>query len=172
MQGAAGCDSLVYLNLTINEIDTSITNNSPNLSSNQTSGSYQWIDCSTDSLLMGETDQNFTATLNGSYAVILDNGVCIDTSACYQVNNIGLLNLNPEQSIKLFPNPSSGLLTISFDKEIAHKIAVISPDGRQIFTSMNNSNEFRIDLRNCSDGVYLIKLMFDSSSAIFRMIKE
>jgi hypothetical protein len=172
LQGAAGCDSLVRLNLTINSIDTSITNNTTELSSNQTNGSYQWIDCATDSLLMGETNQSFIATINGNYAVIIDNGICIDTSSCYQVNNVGLSTLVAEESIKIFPNPSSGLITITCENEIANQINIKGLDGREILTSVNSFNEFQIDLGSYSDGIYLIELMFDSHSIIRRIIKE
>lgn len=172
LQAAAGCDSLVRLNLTINAIDTSITNNTTELSSNQTNGSYQWIDCATDSLLMGETNQSFIATINGNYAVIIDNGICIDTSSCYQVNNVGLSTLVAEESIKIFPNPSSGLITITCENEIANQINIKGLDGREILTSVNSFNEFQIDLGSYSDGIYLIELMFDSHVIIRRIIKE
>ena len=121
---------------------------------------------------MGETNQSFSASINGIYAVIIDNGFCIDTSACYQVNNLGQPTLVAEESIKIFPNPSSGLLTITFENEIANKITIKDLDGREVLTSVNNSNEFQIDLKSYSDGIYLIELMFDSHGVMHRIIKE
>jgi len=42
---AAGCDSTITLDLTINTVDVSVTNNSPTLEANLSGATYQWIDC-------------------------------------------------------------------------------------------------------------------------------
>src|SRR5690606_25933768 len=43
---------------------------------NSSATSYQWIDCSDDQPISGETNASFTATVNGSYAVILTEDGC------------------------------------------------------------------------------------------------
>src|SRR5690554_1744819 len=47
---------------------------------------YQWIDCSDNSIIVGETGVSYTATVSGSYAVIITDGTCVDTSTCVTVN--------------------------------------------------------------------------------------
>ena len=172
LQGASGCDSLIRLNLTINTIDESITDNSPDLSSNEQDALYQWIDCTTNSSIVGETNQNFTASSNGTYAVIINDGICTDTSACYQVNNVIALNLNFDHGIILFPNPTIGLLTIQFEQEIANSMRIRHVDGRIMYSSTINSQEIQVDIESYSNGIYLIELQFDDKSVIYRIIKE
>jgi gliding motility-associated-like protein len=90
-----GCDSSRHLKLTIEYIDTSVTSN-PDLTmiSNQDEVTYQWVDCDNNySYLTDETNQTFVPFLNGHYAVIVSNGVCVDTSYCQTVEVIGKIGV-------------------------------------------------------------------------------
>ena len=49
------------------------------------SSSYQWIDCSDGTFIEGEQGPTFSPELGGDYAVIVQNGACIDTSACISI---------------------------------------------------------------------------------------
>ena len=53
------------------------------------SATYQWLDCTTNSILVGDTNQSYTTRTGGTFAVIVSNGVCSDTSACLTVNFSG-----------------------------------------------------------------------------------
>jgi hypothetical protein len=67
------------------------------------------------SALPGDTNQRFEATVNASYTVIVRDSNCIDSSACFTVNNIGL----PEMSaavFDLYPNPTTRSCTIYLPK--------------------------------------------------------
>lgn len=66
-------------------VDTTVTVSGDTLTSNDLLGSYQWIDCNTLTDIPGETNAQFVATQTGNYAVVIDNGICSDTSACYSV---------------------------------------------------------------------------------------
>ena len=54
------------------------------ISSNDTSSNvrYQWYDCLTNSILVGDTNRTYSLRSAGMYSVILSNGNCIDTTAC------------------------------------------------------------------------------------------
>ena len=60
LSNAASCDSIVTLDLTINNVDNGITNNSPTLSANAVGANYQWLDC----------DNNY-AEINGETVKVL-----------------------------------------------------------------------------------------------------
>lgn len=47
------------------------------------SSTYQWLDCSTGNLVEGEQDAFLSPPVGGEYAVIITNGSCVDTSACF-----------------------------------------------------------------------------------------
>lgn len=70
-EGAAnGCDSIVTLDLTIVPEDNSVTQSENTLSANLAGAEYQWLDCNDDyAILPDETNQNFTASEDGNYAV-------------------------------------------------------------------------------------------------------
>ena len=87
-----GLDSIIYINLTVNEVDISVSQlDDLTLESNSASGSYIWVDCNDGySVLNGETNQSYTAIENGSYAVTVTENNCIDTSACFVINEVGM----------------------------------------------------------------------------------
>lgn len=69
---SVGCDSTITLNLTILSPNIAVSQTGAFLTAAATAPStYQWIDCSTNSPISGATNQTYTATANGSYAVIV-----------------------------------------------------------------------------------------------------
>lgn len=88
---AAGCDSIVTLDLTINPMpSTTVLQNLPTLTADQFANGYQWLNCDENSsLIIGETSQTFTPMVTGNYAVEINLNGCIDTSACYLVDFTG-----------------------------------------------------------------------------------
>jgi hypothetical protein len=74
------------------------------LESNNSGGTYSWVDCNNGySAISGETSQSFTAVANGSYAVIVTEENCSDTSACFIIDEVGLSSLDgsPHKLIKI-----------------------------------------------------------------------
>lgn len=113
------CSSSATLNLTITP---SITNLNvvpigPNLTASQSNMNYQWIDCATNLPIAGETNQTFTPTVTGEYAVILSLGTCSDTSECKAVQVSGLDENEFSNSLVVYPNPTEGTLFVEFGKE-------------------------------------------------------
>ena len=95
-------------------INKSTSVNGNTITANATVPSYQWVDCNAAyAPIAGATTNTFTATKNGSYAVILkDANNCSDTSACVQITKIGINASGLHQGIKVYPNPAGALLTI------------------------------------------------------------
>ncbi len=86
-----GCDSMYVLNLTINTLDVSVTQTGITLSANLNGATYQWVDCNNaNSPVLGAQNQSFTPGNNGSYAVIISQGLCADTSACMPIATVGI----------------------------------------------------------------------------------
>jgi hypothetical protein len=100
---AAGCDSIVTLNLTLNLVNTSVSQNGITLTANAVGASYQWVNCNTGySVVTGETGFSFLPTVNADYAVIVTQNGCIDTSACHRIYSV---NINQND----IDNDSAGL---------------------------------------------------------------
>lgn len=156
--GAAnGCDSTVTLNLTINTTDVTTTQNGVNLSANATGATYQWIDCDNNKIpINGETNQNFTATINGSYAVIVTENGCADTSNCIFVNSVSVNNVEGEELIKIYPNPTTGKVYLELDQQdITKEMRILDITGKQVMTLHPNSDKIEIKL-NVQPGSYFI----------------
>lgn len=151
---ASGCDSIVTINLTVNAVDNSVTVNDPMLTANLTSGTYQWLSCPDMTIIDGATNATFEPTDNGSYAVIVNDGTCADTSDCYDIAKVAINEINANQ-LAIYPNPSQGILNISADVKLA-KIELFDLQGRQV--AMLNSNQTQFDLNYLAKGTYLIHI--------------
>ncbi len=126
------------------------------LTSDITGDSYQWINCNGNIPIAGETDANYTATTNGSYAVIVTDGACVDTSACAAVTSVSLNTLIVDH-LKLFPNPThDGHFNLTFDGEI-HSIIVMDLTGREIPVEVD-LQAGSVDASNLSNGKYLVRI--------------
>ncbi|MBA3900711.1 MAG: hypothetical protein H0X62_10965, partial [Bacteroidetes bacterium] len=71
LQNAAGCDSIITLDLAITNLNSLVSVNGITLSSGQPGAQYQWINCDTQQHVIDAQGQSFTPTVNGKYAVIV-----------------------------------------------------------------------------------------------------
>ena len=80
-----GCDSIITTTLSVNSVNTTVTQNGSFLNADATQSSYQWLDCSNgNSVIPGQTNQFFQPQSSGSYAVeITSLAGCVDTSSCF-----------------------------------------------------------------------------------------
>ncbi|KAB1065157.1 T9SS type A sorting domain-containing protein [Salibacter halophilus] len=175
---AAGCDSIITLDLTINAVDVTLstTNSTLEANANQTVASYQWIDCSDNSLLSDETSQSFTATSSSEYAVIVEStDGCIDTSSCEAVIGTGIFNTNSNSSMySVYPNPTQGEVTLEFEKELQNISITITNISGQVIQqqTLNNSRFITLQLEG-SAGFYFCTISSDNNeSQTIRLVKR
>ena len=151
LNASNGCDSVVYLDLTVNNIDLSVTDNSPTLSANQVNATYQWLDCDNSfTAVVGQTNPDFTAAVNGNYAAEISYNNCIDTTACYLVSNVALCQQCNDE-IQVFPNPVNDILNFTnliHSKEI--EIRIIDASERLILKTNTNP----VSLGSIKKGTY------------------
>jgi len=146
-----GCDSLIIAKYTNNKIDTGVTLNNHTLIANEDSAVYQWIDCQSGQIISGETNQTFTPKYNGYYKVSISKGQCSDTSECKYVYISGLPEID-RNSLKVYPNPSNGL--IYFDLKESQILTISDLSGREIFSSLDRNTKQVV----LSSGFYFFKL--------------
>ena len=162
-----GCDSVVSLKLTINTIDESVNSATDTLNAVESGAKYQWLDCGLNyGKLAGQTGQSFIASANGSYAVEITKSGCIDTSDCYIVSTVGIDNPAILSNVKVYPNPTSGKLTI--DTENFEGVEVYDTSGRLIIKSKLKT----IDLEEQSKGIYLLRVNANGTIQEFKVFKE
>lgn len=102
LTNAAGCDSIVTLNLTLNPLPaTTVSQTGTTLTADENSAQYQWLDCDNNfAIVPGETGQSFTPAITGNYAVEITLNGCSDTSACTLIDYTGIEEwLLPEKEL-------------------------------------------------------------------------
>ncbi|GGD19424.1 T9SS type A sorting domain-containing protein [Flavobacterium orientale] len=119
----------------------------------------------------------------GYYNIITLEGVTIASGGSFtstdsvSFNNIALSvsDNNMLSSIKLYPNPTSGDLTIAMpDISILPNQFVVYNALGQIMASqkINNESDLTFDTSSMSPGVYFVKIMTDSNSKTLQFIKK
>ena len=172
---ATGCDSIVSLDLTINFVNDSITGSGVDISAIENGLTYQWLDCDNSfSIIAGETNQNFTATTNGNYAVEVTGNGCVDTSTCFAVTNASI-NEGILSNISVYPNPTKSVVSLNFGDVIdQYSIQVLNVLGEELgsFTTQKNQSDIQLELDNVN-GLYFIKISNSlGNTRIVRVVKE
>jgi len=175
LTNSVGCDSIIHLDLVINTVSDLTTSLSGiTITANNSNAGYVWLDCDSNYITKpGETAQTFTPSQNGSYAVQLTENGCIDTTSCVSVTNIGILENTWTEYFVLFPNPTHGELTITFENEQQKlNVSVYSVSGELLQkNTIKNTTEVKLDLKGDS-GTYLLKLESNGQEATIRVVKE
>lgn len=155
-----GCDSTVTLVLTINSVDTAVTQNGNNLLSNAGSAIFQWLDCDNGfNEVPGETSNLYVGNTNGSYAVEVTQNGCTDTTLCYTIQSVALQNYTlANDLIDVYPNPSKGIITISYQGPLPKTAYLYGIDGKLITTLLIQSIPQQIGLEKLPKGTYLMEV--------------
>ena len=159
-----GCDSIITLDLTMVEADVSVTYTEPTIIANASGLSYQWLDCNDGySPIDGETNQAFTPSENGNYAVEITDGDCIDTSECTVISTIGLSNWKV-LGVNIYPNPTKGKFKITSTANHDYEVYLTDSRGKNLNTYSLKNEELEIELKG-EKGIYF--LMFQSVQGAF-----
>lgn len=144
------------------QLDTSILIQfPPTLTSNQSGANYQWLDCNNGySEITGETGQQFSPTSNGSYAVKITFGNCVDTSSCQLVTIVSLDENEFGARIKLYPNPTNDKIYVDLGSVVENLKMVLRNSFGEVIQSKKHNGVEKIEL-NMQDapGIYFIELI-------------
>ena len=170
-----GCDSIITINLAINTVDVSVAQAGPTLTANATGATYQWLNCdSGDAPIPGETMQVFIATANGNYAVEVTQSGCVDTSSCYEVTGVGILENDFGSSLSVYPNPTEGKLNIDLGRSFKGVSITTSNIAGQIISNkyLGTTRHLSIDLEGTA-GYYMVEVQTsEGKSATLKILKE
>jgi len=155
-----GYDDMVLVRY-IGYCDNSISQFGDTLEADANGATYQWINClSGNASIPGETNQYFLPTTNGSYAVIITENSCSDTSECFVLNNLNINDYPFENRIALFPNPAKTWVNIQSQLPI-EKNEILNTQGSLIKTTFDNVG---FSVQNLSDGMYYSRIYFAGNS--------
>lgn len=170
---ANGCDSVVMLNLTINNVtDLTIIELEEGIIANNANATYQWLDCNENfNALVGEFNQEFMPIESGQYAVELTENGCVDTTACTNLTIVNIDDVIPINLIEVYPNPSEGQFKIDFEKTISQvNITITDIQGRAVQSQLyKNTNSVNFELEN-PPGIYFISIETSTRKKVLPII--
>jgi uncharacterized protein (TIGR02145 family) len=171
---AQGCDSIITVYLTIMAANTSVTLNQSVLTANAIGAIYQWIDCENGNTpIEGETQQTYTASKDGNYAVIVSENECIDTSVCFSVKITSLLINTFKHNVTLYPNPTDGSFSIDLGSIYPKvEITITHMDGQIISKDYLINNRFKDFRISESPGSYMVIITNENERAVFKIVKK
>lgn len=175
LTNAVGCDSIVTLDLTVTNIDTSTLISGLSITSNESGASYQWLDCNNgNALIVGATSQSYSPTSNGLYAVEITNNGCTAISSCIPFTIVGINYTSWNGgTIEVYPNPTKGILTVRFGQSLEDiQTKIITMTG-QVVGQYHHANQRQLELNMPSvSGIYIVEISSGQEVYQLKVIKE
>ena len=86
---------------------------------------------------------------------------------------VGICAISSLENIKIYPNPSNGLVNIAFAESTkGNQLDVINSFGQVILTKQINTSTTTLDLTNKAKGMYFIKVQSGNGVAVRKVIIE
>ncbi|MEX1190712.1 MAG: T9SS type A sorting domain-containing protein, partial [Brumimicrobium sp.] len=170
--GGNGCTNTDEVTVTVQIVpDNGVTLSTDELTITAVSSGidYTWVDCNNNfEPVPGETDQSFTHSQSGSFAVIVSNNGCADTSDCIVVDDLSVSSNKINPSITLVPNPTNSITKIVTDAQI-NKVQVVDFSGK-IIEVPQSETKTELDFTNLSRGTYFINIETSYGSYVERVV--
>lgn len=133
VQDSLACGVItVPVTVSVQTIDTSLVQQGGTLYAGNPSieATFQWYNCTTQQVISNETNSSFTPSENGSYAVIVTQLACTDTSRCISITGIGMEQHDLFTQFSVSPNPAVNNVTLRYsllaDAELSVNILDVS----------------------------------------------
>ncbi len=148
LTNAAGCDSTVTLHLTINYSTRDTIHK-------RATNSYEW--------------NGNTYTETGEYIYEGQTAAGCDSIVVLKltIDHVGIADVTALDGITLYPNPTTGKLTI--DAEGVSKVEVYDYSGRLVATFTNTN---QLDISQLPTGTYALRISLQKGNTVRRVIKR
>lgn len=149
------------IDVSVNAVpDVSTTLSGITISAVMSGVTYQWVNCPAYTNASGvSTNQSYTPTANGQFAVIVNNSGCQDTSACTTISSVGIDDQELSDNLLVYPNPSTGNFTIDLGQSYNEVMILITNSLGQT-VKLEQYNELQlieISLQSES-GIYFVEI--------------
>jgi hypothetical protein len=158
---SAACDSLVELVVSAQNLNINVNTAGNTLISLASGVNYQWIDCNSGSAITGATQQTFSPTNSGDYAVIVSANACSDTSACVTVNTTGIQSASGTQ-FSVGPNPAQEFVFIHASTQNKFTVELRNLQGKTIRILPLCGGTQSLDIQNIAPGCYFLTIIEDN----------
>ncbi len=150
--------------------------NTVDMSADQTSADYKWVNCAAPSVTLATT-QAFSATVNGSYQVIVTVGACSDTSDCMAVQGVGITENAAFSSFSVYPNPAAENVAIDYALKNESKVNVAISDlsGKVVYTSNLGSktacsHNLAVNTTSFANGIYVVNFATENGHVTEKLV--
>ncbi len=166
-------DTIVTLNLTINQPVASVTLSGDSLIAESSEGAFSWWNCDTQTI-EAENQESFIPEVSGNYALILNLSGCTDTTDCVNLEISGLSSLIDDLDVHVFPNPSADMFSISSATFLQNTwVFVYNYAGQLALNPIQmNGNSLTIHAEELPSGVYQVVLFNGNRLAEKRWMKN
>lgn len=148
-----GCDSLVDLMALEVQVDTSIALSGSTLVAQAQFADYQWIQCDAGNLpVAGAQGQSFTPTATGSYAAVVTQNTCVDTTSCIFVEVLGVEAFALQKWA--YPVPASSHIRVY--SELKGAMVLLNAHGREVAHWEHSSGWQTLNLPKLPAGIYVL----------------
>jgi hypothetical protein len=165
------CDSLVELVVSAQNLNTNVNAAGNTLISLASGVNYQWIDCANGNEISGATQQTFSPTTSGDYAVIVTANACSDTSACVTINTAGITSAQGTH-FSLTPNPANEFVFIQSSAQRNFTIELMNLQGKIILTQHLFGGSEPFNIQNIAPGCYWLNIIEDNHRYSQKLIIE
>ncbi|MFA6060859.1 MAG: T9SS type A sorting domain-containing protein, partial [Taibaiella sp.] len=167
-----GCDSVVVTNIISADVDVNVVITGNTLVADVITGAtYQWISCSNSQPVPGATSNMYLPLDGAYYAVAVNLNGCKDTSMCYHITPTGIAPLTQDESILVYPNPATNIVSIQNDAgQIISQVALIEmATGKVVLSKTYTSSAHRkydLNISEMSAGSYLLRIQTNNGNTI------
>ena len=165
-------DSIVVSNVAVNSPSVSASVASITITALATGATYQWLNCNDFSVIPNETNQTFTPTSNGNYAVEITENGCVDTSSCVTINSVGISEVLLNEAIKVYPNPFQNSIHIEANGVEMEKIVVSNFLGQIITEQIVNGTKLELTTSHFNPGIYFIAIHSQYGTQLIKTMKH
>ena len=153
-------------------IDITVNSNADSIISNQNNAAYQWLDCNNFNFpITGETNQFFTTSSTGNYAVAISMNGCADTSVCVFITTVGMNQFTMDNDITISPNPFTSETTITFsERQKNTTIKIMDVVGKEIKTVLFSGKSLILEKGEMQSGVYFVQITDEKKNVVNRRV--
>ena len=113
----------------------------------------------------GMNSENLYGLTAGVYQLTLTdaNGCTTSKLALLQQQSVASIEQVENMEISVYPNPTNGIATMTFQMQEAVQVAVYTINGQRVLTEDNFNSGDQLNLTGLADGVYHIEMQLDNT---------
>ncbi|MCH8555034.1 MAG: T9SS type A sorting domain-containing protein [Schleiferiaceae bacterium] len=120
-----------------------------------------------------ESNTEYTPLEGGEYyAILYATDGCIYMSNKIFIENIDLNPHDDLNGIKIYPNPTSGILMIKLENLVLNEIKIYDTKGQLLLVKTINKSSVELDISQLSVGAYVLRVYTEVGVREFKIIKR